>query len=304
MIGWRRSLTYIVSEAELKRKLLRPALVLSSLLALITASCAPQTQIPSIPADTAPILIEGGVVEGRMVRAIGLQVALPNPTQFVARNGETLLAAYPFQLLIYQNGFLRDSLPLPGIPTFVRAKPLPLVGLEDRLFVPGLGTLMYKAKDALKTREGVFWLDGDGLNLDRRRLSEGRYSFLSASQRYVYAFGREALRIPDNLRIPLPGSVSAAVVLDDLYVLTAEGIHRLSLEGLRLGFRAGRFSGLEADGNYLYTLEAGRLVTLRLNLDVADSGAGMWGEIESRKSGLEERWSISSTIASRNKEAL
>lgn len=308
MSGWRRSLVHIARGAEQGRKLLRPALVLPSLLALITASCAPQTQIPSVSANTAPILIEGGVVEGRMVRAIGLQVALPNPTQSVARNGETLLAAYPFQLLIYQNGFLRDSLPLPGIPTFVRAKPLPLVGLEDRVFVPGLGTLLYKAKDALNTREGVFWLDGDGLNLDRRRLSEGRYSFLSASQRYVYAFGREALRIPDNLRIPLPGTVSTAVVLDDLYVLTAEGIHRLSLEGLRLGFRAGRFSGLETDGAYLYALESGRLVTLRLNLDVADLGAGMWGEIESRKSRLEGRrlegrWSITSTVASLNKEA-
>jgi len=214
------------------------------------------------------LLIEGGVVEGRMVRAAGLQLALPNPTPLVARNGETLLAAYPFQLLVYRNGFLHDSLPLPGLPTFVRAKPLPLVGLEDRLFVPGLGTLLYKARDAVLTREGVFWLDEAGLNFERRRLSEGRYDLLAANQRYVYAFGREALRYPDSLRIPLPGPAKAAVVLDDLYVLTAEGVHRLSLEGLRLGFRAGQFSGLETDGSFLYTLEAGRLRTLHLNLEV------------------------------------
>ncbi len=276
-------------------------------LGLGLSACVPQTQ--STPASsTAPILIEAGVVEGRMVRALGLQLALPNPTQSVARNGETLLAAYPFQLLIYQSGFLRDSLPLPGVPTFVRAKPLPLVGLEDRLFVPGLGTLLYKAKDALHTREGVFWLDDDGLNLDRRRLSEGRYSFLSASQRYVYAFGREALRIPDNLRIPLPGIARAAVVLDDLYVLTAEGLHRLSLEGLRLGFRAGNFSGLETDGTYLYTLESGRLVTLRLNLDAASSSglAVSLTRVEGQRLDLSEaegskaesHWTVTAPIAS------
>jgi hypothetical protein len=237
-------------------------------LGLGLSACVPQSQ--STPAfGSAPVLIEGGVVEGRLVQAIGLQLALPSPTPWIARSGPTLLAAYPFQLLVYQNGFIQDSLPLPGVPTFVRAKPLPLVGLEDRLFVPGLGTLLYKARDALHTREGIFWLDDDGLNLDRRRLSEGRYSFLSAGQRYVYAFAREALRLPDNLRVPLPGVARAAVVLEDLYVLTDEGLHRLSLEGLRLGFRAGKFTGLETDGTYLYTLESGRLLTLRLSLETA-----------------------------------
>jgi hypothetical protein len=213
------------------------------------------------------------VVEGRFVRAVGLQLALPGPTPLVARNGETLLAAYPFQLLIYQNGFIRDSLPLPGVPTFVRAKPLPLVGFADRLFVPGRGTLLYKAKDALHTKEGVYWLDDEGVSLERQRLAEGRFNFLAAGERYVYAFGREALRLPDRTRVPLPGSVQAAVVLEDLYVLTSEGLFRLSPEGLRLSFRAGTFSGLQTDGVYLYTLEAGRLLTLRLNLDVASRSA-------------------------------
>lgn len=227
------------------------------------AACAPQTQTPASP---APILIEGGVVEGRMVRAGGLQLALPSPTPWVARNGPILLAAYPFQLLIYQNGFIQDALPLPGVPTFIRAKPRPLVGLEDRLFVPGLGSLAYKAKDALSTPEGVYWLDEEGLYLERRRLAEGRFAFLAANKDYVYAFAREALRLPDRLRVPLPAGVRAAVVLDELYVLTPEGLHRLSLEGLRLGFRAGNYSGLETDGTYLYTLESGRLLILELDL--------------------------------------
>lgn len=230
------------------------------------AACAPQIQSP---VDADPILIEGGVVKGRVVRAAGLQLALPSPTRWVARSGPTLLVAYPFQLLIYQNGFIQDSLPLPGVPAFVRAKPRPLVGLEDRLFLPGLGTLAYKAKDALSTTEGVYWLDDQGLYLERRLLAEERFSFLAASERYVYAFAREALRLPDNLRVPLPSGVRAAVVLDDLYVLTPEGIFRLSLEGLRLGFRAGAYEGLETDGTYLYTLESGRLVTLGLNLGLA-----------------------------------
>mgnify|MGYP001627173561 FL=1 len=230
------------------------------------AACAPQAQSP-VNAD--PILIEGGVVEGRVVRAAGLQLALPSPTRWVARNGSTLLAAYPFQLLVYHNGFIQDSLPLPGVPTFVRAKPRPLVGLEDRLFLPGLGTLAYKAKDALSTSEGVYWLNNEGLYLERRLLAEGRFDFLAASERYVYAFAHEALRLPDYLRVPLPASVRAAVVLDDLFVLTPEGIYRLSLEGLHLGFRAGAYKGLETDGTYLYTLESGRLVTLGLNLGLA-----------------------------------
>lgn len=231
------------------------------------AACAPQ---PATPPTSTPILIEGGVVEGRVVRAGALQLALPSPTPWVARSGSTLLAAYPFQLLIYQDGLIQESQPLPGVPTFVRAKPLPLVGLEDRLFVPGLGTLPYKAKDALYTKEGVYWIDQQGLYLGRRLLAEGRFSFLAASERYVYAFGREALRLPDNLRVPLPAGVQAAVVQDDLYVLTSEGIYRLSPEGLQLGFRAGVYKGLETDGTYLYTLEAGRLRTLQLNLDTAN----------------------------------
>ncbi len=230
-------------------------------------ACAPQPQLSAGPVGL--ILIEGGLVEGRWVRAGGLQLALPNPTPWVARNGETLLAAYPFQLLVYQSGFIRDSLPLPGIPTFVRAKPLPLVGLADRLFVPERGTLPYQARDALHTKDGVYWLDEQGINLERRRLAEGTFRFLAAGERYVYAFGREALRLPDNTRVPLPASVSAAVLLDDLYVLAPEGLYRLSPEGLRLGFRAGAYNGLETDGVYLYTLEQNRLVTLRLNLEIA-----------------------------------
>jgi len=233
------------------------------------AACAPQSQTP---ATSGPILIEGGVVEGRVVQGVGLQLALPSPTPWVSRYGPTLLAAYPFQLLVYQNGFIQDSLPLPGVPTFVRAKPLPLVGLEDRLFVPERGTLAYRAKDALNTKAGVYWLAEEGLYLERRLLAEGRFGFLAANERYVYAFAREALRLPDNLRVPLPAGVRAAVVLDELYVLTPEGLYRLSLEGLRLGFKAGSYSGLETDGAYLYTLEGSRLLTLRLNLELAQPG--------------------------------
>ncbi|MCS7068238.1 MAG: hypothetical protein NZN28_06360 [Meiothermus sp.] len=239
---------------------------LGLLACLWLAACAPE---PTASPPSEPVLVEGGVVEGRFVRAAGLQLALPSPTPHVARNGETLLAAYPYQLLVYRNGFIQDSLPLPGVPTFVRARPLPLVGLDDRLFVPGQGSRLYKARDALHTPEGVYWLDEQGVSLERRRLAEGRYSFLAAGERYVYALGPEALRLPDRLRFPLPAGVKAAVVLEDLYVLTPQGLFRLSPEGLRLGFRAGVFSGLQSDGVYLYTLEAGRLLTLRLNLDPA-----------------------------------
>ncbi|RDI96544.1 hypothetical protein DV704_01630 [Meiothermus sp. QL-1] len=235
------------------------------MLGLGLAACAPQ---PQAPAPGPPLLIEGGVVVGRTVRAAGLTLALPGPPQAVARNGPTLLVAYPFQLLIYQDGFLRESLPLPGVPSFVRARPLPLVGLPDRLFAPGLGTLPYRAKDALRTTLGVYWLGEEGVYLERRLLRQGRFSFLAASESYVYAFGAEGWRLPDGLRIPLPGPVRAAVVLDELYVLGPEGLYRLSLEGLRLGFLPGGFEGLESDGDYLYTLQEGRLLVLRRDLSL------------------------------------
>ncbi len=40
------------------------------------AACAPQ---PLAQPPSQPLLIEGGVVEGRIVRAAGLELALPAP---------------------------------------------------------------------------------------------------------------------------------------------------------------------------------------------------------------------------------
>lgn len=234
----------------------------------LLAACMPQNQAGLGTSDNKPVLIEGGVVEGRIVQAAGMDLALPSPPLALSRNGDTLYAAYPFQLLIYQNGFLRDSQPLPGVPRFVHSKPLPVVATEDRLYLPGQGSYGYKAKDAVATRYGLFWLDDKGLNLDRTRISEGSFNFLAASPQWAYAFAGDALRLPDQTRIPLPAPAKAAVVLENLYVLTPSAIYKLSPEGLQLGSIKGIFEGLEADNSTLYTLQNGALLKLSLNLEV------------------------------------
>ncbi|MCL6527199.1 MAG: hypothetical protein K6T57_09995 [Thermaceae bacterium] len=234
----------------------------------LLGACMPQNQASLGTRDEKPILIEGGVAEGRIVRAAGMDLALPSTPLALSRNGDTLYAAYPFQLLIYQNGFLRDSQPLPGVPRFMHSKPLPVVATEDRLYLPGQGSYPYKAKDAVATRYGLFWINAQGLYLDRNLVAEGNFEFLAAGEQWVYAFGQDALRLPDQTRIPLPGPVKAAVVLDNLYVLTPDAIYKLSPEGLQLGRIQGRFEGLKGDSNALYTLQNGALVKLSLNLEV------------------------------------
>ncbi len=253
-----------------------PFLLLMAHCSLLIAlsACAPQTTTPQSQ-STSLTLIEGGTVEGRIVRASGLQLALPSAPVAIARNADLIYAAYPFQLLIYQNGFVQNTLPLPGTPTFIRAKPQVLVGFADRVFVPGRGSVGYAVRDAVNTKNGIFWLDEKGVKFENQQLAEGSYSFLAASDRFVYAMGREALRLQDSLRIALPDTPLAAVVLTDLYVLVKDGIHHLTLEGLRLGFVAGNFSGLESDGERLYTLQDGRLVTLTLDLRILAIGDGL-----------------------------
>ncbi|MDX2008275.1 MAG: hypothetical protein SFU83_23775 [Meiothermus sp.] len=217
-----------------------------------------------------PVLVEGGVLEGRQVRAFGLNVTLPSAPAALARNGEVLYAGYPFQLLIYRRGVVESSVQLPGIPRYIKAKPLPLVGLENGLFVPGQGLLSYPARDALNTRQGIYWLDNDGVNLERRRVVEGSFGLMAASDQAVYAFGREGVRVSDGLRFPLPRPATAAVVQGDVYVASAQGIVRLNPDGLRLGSVDGVFSGLESDGTRLYSLRDGRLVTISLDLRLVE----------------------------------
>lgn len=238
----------------------------SAFIPLVFTACAPQTIASTQP--STPILIEGGIVEGRVARMNGSLLALPSRPLAIARSSELIYAAYPYQLLTYQNGLLQDTAPLPGVPTYIKAKPQLLIGFADKLFIPGRGTVEYKALDAINTKLGVFWLNDKGVHLERSRIAEGNFSFLAGNERYVYAMGREALRLQDSRRIALPNTPKAAMVLDDLYVLTQEGIYHLTLEGLRLGFTAGSFTGLESDGQRLYTLQDGKLVTLSLDLRV------------------------------------
>ena len=240
------------------------------LLLLALSGCMPQ-QAAQPSEGVVPKLVEGGVLEGRIYRASDLQIALPSAPSALARNGATLWVAYPFQLLRYQDGVLQASLPLPGRPQFMHAKPGLVMGIDNRLYIPSRGSLPYEAKDALNTQAGVLWIDSKTFYLERRVITEGSYSFIAGNEKLAYAFGRETVRFPDLLRIPLPALAKAAVVLDDLYILSDGGIYRLTLEGLQQGFRPGKFEGLESDGSRLYTLESGRLVQMNLNLDVVAS---------------------------------
>lgn len=240
-------------------------------LLIALGSCAPQTSSPQ-PESTTPVLIEGGVVQGRVAQIGGALLAFPSAPLAVARNGEKVYAAYPYQLLAYQNNAISETIPLPGVPIFVRAKPQLLIGFSDRVYVPGRGTVAFKARDAINTKTGIFWLDDKGVNLERSQLTEGSFDFLTANQTYIYAMGKQAVRFPDYLRFALPNTALAAAVAGDLYVLTKEGIYHLTLEGLRLGFLAGNYSGLETDGDRVYTLQNGRLVTLSLDLRIIALG--------------------------------
>ena len=91
------------------------------LLLVLLAACAPLPEGPGLPYPGG--FVRGSVVEGRF------QAILPGAPLLVDADAEALYAAYPYQLLEVRAGKVQ-SLPLPGVPRFLRARPGLAVGLE------------------------------------------------------------------------------------------------------------------------------------------------------------------------------
>ncbi|GAB5601849.1 hypothetical protein FJNA_03730 [Thermus sp. FJN-A] len=193
----------------------------------LLAACAPL-------AATAPTLpypggfATGGLVTGRF------QVALPGSPLFLDADGKTLYAAYPYQLLRYREGTL-ESLPLPGVPRFLRATPRLAVGLgsgvwtEERLYP-------YPALDAALTPEGLYWVDGEGLHLGEALVRPGPFRQVVVWEERVVALGQEAYFHPEGLTLPLPhparkaqaGACGVVALLDGVYLVRPEGVKPLA----------------------------------------------------------------------------
>ncbi|MCV5824586.1 hypothetical protein OFN33_29455, partial [Escherichia coli] len=58
----------------------------------------------------------------------------------------------------------------------------------------------------------------------------------------------------------------AAVVVEDLYMLGAKGLYRISASGLQVAFQPGDYSAIATDGETLSLLQDGRLVRFNLSL--------------------------------------
>jgi hypothetical protein len=229
-------------------------------------ACAPRTA-PAAETEPTSIAVVGGVIKGRVARLGSSDLVLPEAPRVAGHKSGTLYVGYPFLLLTYEKGLVKNNLPLPGTPKFIRTSPSLVVGLDNGLMV-GNQSLNLKATDALLGPDGLYWVDGSALYRGRSKVAEGNYTALAGNEQVVFAFAKNtALRLPDNTPINLPTAVQRAVLLNDLYVLGSTGLYRLTLDGLQLGFLAGKFEGLEAEDGLLYTLEDGVLRKLNERLE-------------------------------------
>lgn len=190
---------------------------------LLLSACAPlQALSPTLPYPGG--FAQGGLVAGRF------QVALPGTPLFLDADGETLYAAYPYQLLLFRGGRL-ESLPLPGIPRFLRANPKLAVGLGEAVFTEA-GLLPYPAQDAALTEQGLYWVGREGLYLESTLLRRGRFAQVVAWEGRVVALGEEAYIFPEGQSLPLPrpvrkaqaGACGVVALLDRVYLVRPDGL--------------------------------------------------------------------------------
>jgi hypothetical protein len=168
-------------------------------------------------------------VEGRF------SLALPGTPLFLDADGKALYAAYPYQLLVYRENRL-ESLPLPGVPRFLRASPRPVVGLEGRVWTES-AFYPYPALDALLTEEGLYRVDSKGLYRDGTLLLPGAFRQVVAWEGWVVALGEEARFYPEGPTLSLPhparkaqaGACGVVALLDELYLLRPEGLKPLGM---------------------------------------------------------------------------
>ena len=194
------------------------------LLLVLLAACAPLPEGPGLPYPGG--FVRGSVVEGRF------QAILPGAPLLVDADAEALYAAYPYQLLEVRAGKVQ-SLPLPGVPRFLRARPRLAVGLEGGVLTPR-GLLPYPAQDALETPEGLYWVDAEGLHLEGRLLLPGSFRQVVAWEGEVVALGTEAHFFPSGRRLALPAPALKAQAARCGVAFLAEGglAHLLTPTGL------------------------------------------------------------------------
>ncbi|WP_114313291.1 hypothetical protein [Thermus caldifontis] len=198
---------------------------LTALLPLtLLPACAPlQAPPPVLPYPGG--FVQGGLVTGRF------QVALPGPPLFLDADASSLYAAYPYQLLVYRDGQW-ESLPLPGVPQFLRASGgKGVVGLGEAVYAEG-NLLPYPARDGVWTQEGLFWVGKSGLFREGELLRQGAFQQVVVWEKRVVALGEEAYFYPDGQRLPLPhparkaqaGSCGVVALMGNrVYVVRPEG---------------------------------------------------------------------------------
>ena len=189
----------------------------------LLAACVPQAQGSLLPYPGG--FARGGLVEGRF------SLALPGTPLFLDADEKALYAAYPYQLLVYGEGRLQ-SLPLPGVPRFLRASPRLVVGLEGGVWTEG-AFYPYPALDALLTQEGLYHVDGRGLYRDGALVLPGAFRQVVAWEGWVVALGQEARFYPAGPTLPLPGPVRKAQAGACGVVALLEGLYLLRPEGLK-----------------------------------------------------------------------
>ncbi len=236
---------------------------------LLLAACAP------VPTEqetgAARLVFPGGWLEGRWVRG-EVSFALPAAPIDVDAAGNRIEVLFPYVWQSYRDGELAGRHDLPAPARALRARPLPLALLEDGVFTPGGGLRGYPARDAVRTRDGVYWIDGEGLWFERERLADGRFERVLAAGDEVVALARDhALRWPGERTLELPAEWFAADAAGDLYLLTPDGVHRFDLEGYELGFHPGAFEDLAAspDAGVWLLDEGGGVRRLDLRLEEA-----------------------------------
>ncbi|WP_117236819.1 hypothetical protein [Thermus sediminis] len=192
----------------------------------LLASCAPLLG----PAPLLPYpggFARGGLVEGRFV------VALPGTPLFLDADEGALYAAYPYQLLVFRDG-LPESLPLPGVPRFLRASPRPVVGLDGGIWTKD-ALYPYPAWDAVLSETGLYYVNPRGFHREGSRLRPGAFRQVVAWEGGVVALGEEAYFYPEGLALPLPrparkaqaGACGVVALLDRLYLVRPEGLRAL-----------------------------------------------------------------------------
>ncbi|APD10157.1 MULTISPECIES: hypothetical protein [Thermus] len=220
-------------------------------LLLLLAACAPlEASLPTLPYPGG--FARGGLVEGRF------QAILPGPPLFLDAGEDTLYAAYPYQLLVLKGGVL-ESLPLPGVPRFLRARPRPVVGLDGAVWAEG-NLLPYPAQDAVLGEEGLFWVGKEGLYRERTLLQRGSYGQVVAWEGVV-ALGKEAFFYPEGKTLPLPApALKAQAGVCGVVALLGKAVYLVRQEGAKPLAEAQDFA---AFGEWVYLVPGERVLSCR-----------------------------------------